>query len=584
MAIRKSKPWMPDRGLLQCPRCGRFPKKACCAVPLVWGPQRRFLQELSDVGEVLNAGAVGGGKTDMGVMGAVIYPEYAKSNAYAGLILRHDEKDFEKHLLSLVSRPGYYDRYAGGSLNRTKLVWTTAAGGSVIFAHAKRLLGIQGPEFQYAWFDELTHWKGSGWLDADPPREYAFVITRMRSATGIPVRLRAGTNPGGPGKAWVGRRWAPWLQGASYLTLPEGAPPHHRDSVESYRRLIEAGHVPGPVDGQPLVPSGTILWCHITEEGVETWEPPPRDREEAHHREILSRSCLRTQTNDNPGLRQGDPQYGLRTRIAGPVLYRQFAKDDWEAEEPGGGFFEREWFKGISRDAVPWGEIVGVMRRWDFAWSRHQRGSKTSERSPWSVGVKVAWTAKHPQFGRRWYIIDIVRAQGDPNTIMRLVHETAKSDKIDVPILAPVDFSAGKVVLSDLRNLLEGYRVMEQREHGDKHVRIATLQDPAEAGKIKLVADEWNHAFREEAARYPKKPDDQLDALAGVYLHVIEGEGGIPRAEDVDAALEQMSPLAAAFGNAATGPARESMWDRYRGGDEEEDDGDGWSGGYGVPG
>jgi len=224
----------------------------------------------------------------------------------------------------------------------------------------------------------------------------------------------------------------------------------------------------------------------------------------------------------------------------------------------------------VSPAAVP--ALAGEVSRWDFAWSRHERGGKAAERSPWTVRVRLGWTPRHPQLGRRWYIKHVLRMQGDPNQVLPLVLQTAQADGRHVPVLVPVDFSAGKVVVSDIKNLLEGFRVIEQ---GDKHVRIATLQNPAEARRIHIVAGEWNHPFLDEAARYPRRPVDQLDALAGAYLHVIESEGGLLLPEDIEASSEAMAPLLAAFGGR---PARPALaW-------QEDDDPWGGDGGYGVPG
>lgn len=534
------KTWLPDKGRES-------------------GPQRQFLHDLKDVYEVLNAGSVGAGKTDVGVMGAVYYKEYRNSASFCGLILRHDEKDLNKHILGLVERPGYYPRYAGGSgLNSTSLTYKMRHGGQVIFAHAKRLSGLHGPEFQYVHWDELTHWVGHGWGQLEPPPEYLFVsFTRVRSASGLRCRVRSGTNAIGPGKAWVKWRWGPWLiPSEKILKIPAAAPPRYRAVVESLQRLIDAGHIAPPVAGQPLVPSGAVLWFHPGADGVETYEAPPVDEADALKREILSRSCLRSRTEDNTALTENDPQYVLRTRAAGVVLHAQLGKDDWEMEDPDEGFFHRAWFRVVPASAVP--PLAGEISRWDFAWSRHLRGSKAAERSPWSVRIRLGWTAKHPRFGRRWYIKHIVREQGAPREIMQLVQQTAKADGRHVPVLAPVDFSAGKVVLSDVRDLLEGYVVIEQRETGEKHVRIAALQGPAEGEQIFLVEGEWNHAFLDEAARYPKRPNDQLDALAGAFLHVIDTEAGIPSDEQVQEDMESAADVSRRLSGGWSAP--ETIW------------------------
>ncbi len=57
-------------------------------------------------------------------------------------------------------------------------------------------------------YDELTHF---------PEHQYLYLYSRLRRLKGtpVPLRLRAGTNPGGPGHEWVRKRW----------NLPTGPPP-----------------------------------------------------------------------------------------------------------------------------------------------------------------------------------------------------------------------------------------------------------------------------------------------------------------------------------------------------------------------
>lgn len=539
------KTWLPDRGQK--------------------GKQYQFLHDLKDVFEVFNAGSVGSGKTDAGVMGAVYYRDYARDPAYCGLILRHDEKDLHKHILGLVERPGYYGRYAPGALNSSSLVYQMLAGGRVIFAHAKRMSGLHGPEFQYVWFDELPHWRGVGFEDLDPPEEYGFVITRMRSATGIPLRLRSGGNALGIGRNWVRHRFGPWLRHAKrYLRIEDKTPPHHRAMIKSLIRLIEQGHIQEPQDFSPLVPSATVLYYHPHSDGTETYEPPPEDAEDCLRRGLLSRSCLVTHTEDNLVLAKNDPLYSLRVRAAGATMYSKIGKNDWEVEDAGKEFF-RSQFKVIhSRELPP---LAGVLSRWDLAWSRHEKGGLKAERSPWSVRCKLGWTYTRP---RMWIVLHVVRAQGSPSDIMALIRQTARADGPHVPVVLPVDFSSGKVVISDVQEMLEGYQVIEQRETGEKSVRIASLQAPAHAGRILLLEGEWNHAFLDEVERYPAMPVDQLDALAGARLQALKGLGVLPSDEEIEAASSNVAILAQGLTNVRSSkPAPSYRLPEY---DQDEDE------------
>lgn len=132
-----------------------------------WRPnaaQALILQDLAHVYEVLYAGEVGGGKTDLVVMAPLVYPEY-RSPHFKGLVLRHDGQDLDKEIVPRSSRGDMYPAYAPGArYNSNKRLWTLPAvrpgdteGGRIIFTHAKDLMSHWGPEYQYAGWDELTH-------------------------------------------------------------------------------------------------------------------------------------------------------------------------------------------------------------------------------------------------------------------------------------------------------------------------------------------------------------------------------------------------------------------------------------------
>ncbi len=66
----------------------------------------------------------------------------------------------------------------------------------------------QSSEYQYIGYDELTHFSLVQYL-------YLFSRLRRLKGTPVPLRMRSGTNPGGPGHEWVRKRW----------NLPDGPQP-----------------------------------------------------------------------------------------------------------------------------------------------------------------------------------------------------------------------------------------------------------------------------------------------------------------------------------------------------------------------
>lgn len=512
-----------------------WPTSPCCGAPVRAGVQRQYLSDLASVTEVLNAGAVGSGKTDAGLMGLVVYPEYRRNPAFRGLVLRHwqrggqSSKQALQDFMQRVERPGYWPAYVGGRANYHSGVYRFASGGLVQFCNSSSLRTLQGPDFVSVYWDELTHWP--------TPEEYLYVsFSRVRSAAGLPVRIRAASNPGGPGHAWVEARWGPWLS-ANYLAKDGRG----RDLYPGAASLRALGYKERRDSAGRLLPplrSGEVLHFLLLEGGGEVWCKPDTPG-------ALTRSCIRSQTADNLRLRAADAGYANRTRALlslrqGEVLYAQLAQDDWGVVLREGEVFEREWF-GAPLDAPP--VMRGVVRVWDLAYTAPQSPAQRRDRD-WTVGALVGWVG--PADDRVWYVLDIIREQRDSKRIRALLQQTAQVDGRGVPIVVPVDYSAGSFVAAELVASLAGYVVVPRRQQGKKSWRIAALASQAQAGRVRILRGEWNGRFLDEAARYPNGWDDQLDAVAEALLWSLEQRG--PSEEELEAEVAKWGEVAKELG------------------------------------
>lgn len=182
------------------------------------GPQTRFLALASY--EVAYGGSAGSGKSAALLMGAL---RFVDRPAYCALLLRRTFPELEKSLIER-SFQLYPKAFPGTRYNEQKKVWLFPGGARVYFGHLERDADVhayQSAEFQYLGFDELTSFT---------ERQYTYMLSRARSATGIPIRIRGATNPGGEGHDWVFKRWV-------ILAPSEGArpPPQH-----SYDALLHA--------------------------------------------------------------------------------------------------------------------------------------------------------------------------------------------------------------------------------------------------------------------------------------------------------------------------------------------------------
>lgn len=149
--------------------------------------------------EAFYGGAAGGGKSSALLMAALQYVEYPN---YRAIILRRTYKD--------LALPGALMDRAQEWLGKTNARWVDRekrwefpSGASLTFGYLENerdKYRYQGAEFQFCGFDEATQFEES---------QYTYLFSRLRRIEGthIPIRMRAASNPGGVGHAWVKKRF-----------------------------------------------------------------------------------------------------------------------------------------------------------------------------------------------------------------------------------------------------------------------------------------------------------------------------------------------------------------------------------------
>lgn len=150
--------------------------------------------------EALYGGAAGGGKSDALLMAAL---QYVDVPGYAALILRRSYAD--------LALPGAIMDRAHSWLAGTDAKWDgndktytfPKSGATLTFGYLQTerdKYRYQSSEFQSISFDELTQFSEA---------EYTFLFSRLRRSAGVnvPLRMRAGSNPGGVGHDWVRDRF-----------------------------------------------------------------------------------------------------------------------------------------------------------------------------------------------------------------------------------------------------------------------------------------------------------------------------------------------------------------------------------------
>lgn len=153
--------------------------------------------------EALFGGAAGGGKTDALLMAAL---QYVDVPGYAALLLR---RTFRQLALeeSLLDRAAEWLSPTPARWNGKDMRWTFPSGATLTFGYLDRdadKYQYQSAAYQFIGWDELTQWPSDS--------AYRYMFSRLRRLDtavmrSVPLRVRAGTNPGGLGHEWVRRRF-----------------------------------------------------------------------------------------------------------------------------------------------------------------------------------------------------------------------------------------------------------------------------------------------------------------------------------------------------------------------------------------
>lgn len=153
-------------------------------------------------------------------------------------------------------------------------------------------------------------------------------------------------------------------------------------------------------------------------------------------------------------------------------------------------------------DALP--EALHYVRSWDLA--------ATDGGGAYTAGTKLGIECD----GSRVYICDVVRIQGSPDEVEKLIKNTAKRDGHEVVIHIPQDpGQAGKAQVAYYAKQLMGYSVHSEPVTGDKTLNAEPMAAQINVGNVTMLRATWNDQFVDEMRSFPNgKYKDQIDAAA----------------------------------------------------------------------
>lgn len=479
------------------------------------GPQELFVH--SNAQEVLYGGAAGGGKSSSLVVAPL---QWHHDPEFRAILFRREAKQLrdlkaEARVWYKLADPGAREVQDGDGC-----VWKFSSGAEFQFAHCaleKDAENYQGRQFQYEGFDELTHFLRS---------QYLFIKGRVRSPkSSLPRFVRATSNPGGDGHEWVFDRWGPWLN-------PECNWPGLKPRFDGQR--------------VPPVPPNAIIWVlRVGEQDVvvSAAEAAQRDAyadedpDDVERQEVRARSrqFIPALLKDNPALLRGDPGYVSNLLELDVVRREQQLKGNWLIRVAAGLLFKREWFRWISRDALP--RRVLWIRYWDRAAAVPKSKGGKSQDPDWTVGLKVGKFLLAS--GEAVYVIaDMVRFRGAPPEVQRRIRATAEADGKGVHIVFEQDpAAAGEAEAYQLAELVDGWPVHFLKPTGDKITRASAASPQVEKGRWYIVRDpSWDiSAFFHELEAFPDGDhDDCVDTLSGAHAHLAPLEVETDEGDDFD--------------------------------------------------
>ena len=219
---------------------------------------------------------------------------------------------------------------------------------------------------------------------------------------------------------------------------------------------------------------------------------------------------------DNPSL--DEEEYSESFAELDPVTKARWLNGDWDIAGAGVNF-KRDWFE-VAQDHPT--HFERVVRFWDTAATAPQPGKEST--ADWTVGTKIG------RLNDEFWVLDVVRFQGSPGTVERVVAQTADLDGYSVEVCMEQEPGASGVHMIDhyTFNVLPRHHFRGVRSGSNKAVRAGRFSSLAQARRIKVVqpygGGAWIPAWFSELESFPDGPhDDQVDSAAGAINQLIGG-------------------------------------------------------------
>ena len=467
------------------------------------GPQRQAAESRADV--LLFGGGAGGGKSRFLVQDAVKYYDHPAMSS----ILFRRTRDEMRGEGSLWAESEQVYPYLDGVPTESVLRWRFPAGGGLRFSHLeheKSKLQHQGKQYSFIGFDELTHFtEGQFW----------YLYSRLRSAAGIPTRLRATMNP----------------DPDSFV-------------LDLIRPYLDENGTPAPQL------SGALRWF-VREGSKLHWY----DTREAAPEHAQSFTFIASKLEDNQILMRGDPTYLTKLRALPLIEQARLLGGNWFIRPSAGDYFQSAWFPRLPNTAVERAahgfkaspRYVAYWRAWDLAATAGAgKGEYRIVGAPREQVDMIRPEADDPDFtvsylfglmdDGRVVLLDCTRHMDTPGAVEWLIGRCCEQDPAGtVQVFWQDPAQAGVHQETILRRICRGRKVATSPSMRPELVaRLASRE--AFAGRLLLpVGASWVTEVMKELEGYPSaKHDDTVSALGLGCAYWLERKGGPGRSYSVN--------------------------------------------------
>lgn len=450
------------------------------------GPQTDFSRTPADI--AIYGGSAGGGKTWSLAFEAA---RYVDTPGYAAVVFRRKSPELTGGGSVWEEASKLYPLMGGRPREAPVLDWRFPRRAIIEFRHMqheKDVKAHQSKQYSFIGFDEATHFT---------PRQWWYMLSRLRGTSGVPKRMRATCNP--DPDSFI-RPLIDWWIGDDGMAIDARS-----GVIRWFVRLDERLVWAASPDAVHALDPHRIRRRGEPMRGPDDKRPQP-----------MSLTFIRARVSDNQKLMDADPEYISRLSTLMGAEAKRLRDGNWDVRDQPGDYFDRAWCRIVG--GVAEAQVVRRVRWWDKAATTPNHDNPDPD---WTRGVRVALLNTG-----EFVVEDVASMRAGPSEVSRFMRDTAIADGIRVEQGGWQDpGQAGVVDVDNMRaHVFRGFTFHSIVARENKEVYARVWSPHAKAGKLAFVQREYLPEVFAELEGFPARThDDVMDALSGAFQLLFDG-------------------------------------------------------------